>query len=220
MAALGRRIGKINERIAPRARPHGDRRKRAARGSAAECRFVRDLPVLQPRSAFRRRERGVNGHVRPFQVEHHQAQEGAEGREAREGLHEAHPEITVAARQGGGGDRLQSQAPHRDPRRKGARACRTTTIDRAIKKGHRRSSRAASTRRSPTRATGRAASRCCVEVLTDNRNRTVGRRAHRLRAARRQPRRVGLRRVDVRTRRAVSSVERRRAAAGSGEDRA
>ena len=114
-------------------------------------------------------------------------------------------ELTVAAR-GGGGD------PDMNPRLRTIVAeAKAVNMPRRQHQArdparHRRSCRASSTKRSPTRATAPAASRIIIETLTDNKNRTVGEIRHMLgkyggNLARREQRRLDVRQEGLHRRR-------------------
>ena len=115
-------------------------------------------------------------------------------------------EIATAARIGRRGPRLESAPAAR--RRQGPRAnMPKDNIERAIKKGT-GAGEPTPTRRSSTRATARAGRRCYIEVLTDNKNRTVGEVRHVLTKLRRQSRGERLRRAISSRRRGCISFDR------------
>ena len=126
-------------------------------------------------------------HVRPFQVAHHQAQEGRPRRQARKIFTRIIKELTVAARNGGGD-------PDMNPRLRtiiaDAKAVNmpADNIKQAIQRG---------TGELPGvnyeevtyEGYGPGGAAVIIEVLTDNKNRTVGELRHMLDEAQRQPRR-------------------------------
>ena len=135
-------------------------------------------------------------YVRPFQMVHHQAQEGRRGRQARQDLHQADP-------------RDRHRGPHGRAATRDANPRLRLAIDKArianmpkdnIERGigARSRVRARPTKKSIYEGYGPGGTAIYVEALTDNKNRTVGEIRQRPHQARRQPRRERLCGVPVR----------------------
>ena len=106
-------------------------------------------------------------------------------------------ELTVAARNGGGDPDMQSRACARSSPRPSRSTCRPTTS--SARSSAAPASCPASTYEEITyEGYGPGGAALIIEVLTDNKNRTVGELRHLLDEVRRQPRRGEQRRLDVR----------------------
>ena len=131
---------------------------------------------------------GAPEYVRPFQVAHDQAQEGRRGRQARQDLH-AHHQGTDRR-----GPRRRRRSRTCNPRLRtiiaDAKAANmpAENIKRAIRRGTGEEP-GVSYEEAQYEGYGPGGAAVIIDVLTDNKNRTVGELRHLLDEARRQPRR-------------------------------